>query len=410
VRKALGAAAIAIWAALATAQPAAAATVLGIQMPEARAYHFAVPLANNGNVLIGGGSDGRTELSDVLSWVPDRMRWRGIQPLSSPRSRVAAVALPGGTVVIAGGFVGAEQAVASTEIFDPYRNSWAEADPMPDPRWGAVAVQLQDGRLLFAGGAVHGQAVASADIFDPATRHWERAAPLPTPRISAAAVVLRDGRVLVAGGAAGAFDETPPLRTTEVYDPRGGHWLAGPPLTEGRRDLLLALLPNDSVIAVGGYSAPDGGFLLPTTTTEVLDRGAPAGRSGPPLNVPRAPAAGTELPDGTIVVAGGVNRPASRAPVTAEVLSPGAGRWAFLPQMHSRRESPAVTAIPGDRVLISGGLAGSTPTASADMYTLSAPNATATGHPTPPSTAMLLGLTAFLALAVLVQAAVRRRS
>ncbi len=64
-----------------------------------------------------------------------------------------------------------------------------------------AAVLLPDGRVLVAGGVLCGKALSgSSELYDPETNTWAPETPLTSPRARATAMLLHDGRVLLAGG------------------------------------------------------------------------------------------------------------------------------------------------------------------------------------------------------------------
>jgi hypothetical protein len=84
------------------------------------------------------------------------------------------------------------------------------------------------------------------------------------PRSIHTATLLPSGKVLVAGGI-GYFNSLFPT-TAELYDPVTGTWSPTLPLVSGRRDDFAALLPNGTVLVVGGFNNTDTG-----PTTELYD-------------------------------------------------------------------------------------------------------------------------------------------
>ena len=64
----------------------------------------------------------------------------------------------------------------------------------------AAAVALPDGRTLVAGGLANGTPTAAVVVFDPADSAFATAGQLLEPRAGHTATLLEDGRVLIAGG------------------------------------------------------------------------------------------------------------------------------------------------------------------------------------------------------------------
>ncbi|HJS94950.1 MAG TPA: kelch repeat-containing protein, partial [Solirubrobacteraceae bacterium] len=81
----------------------------------------------------------------------------------------------------------------------------------------------------------------------------------------------------------------------------------------------------------------------------------------------RAAETATLLPDGKVLVAGGVGSNGA-ALATAEVYDPVTNRWSSAGSMNTPRESDTATLLPDGKVLVVGGLNGSAPLQSAELY------------------------------------------
>ncbi len=119
------------------------------------------------------------------------------------RMQHAAVLLPDGRVLVAGGVLCGKALSSSSELYDPETNTWAPETPLTSPRARATAMLLHDGRVLLAGGYGNAGSEVGAEIYNSSIGRWQTAAPLHTPRNSYAAVMLPDGKVLIAGGRQG---------------------------------------------------------------------------------------------------------------------------------------------------------------------------------------------------------------
>ena len=108
---------------------------------------------------------------------------------------------------------------------------------------------------------------------------------------------------------------------------------------------IAALILTDLVLAGGAPSsstAPRAGSML-----------APTGS----MHVPRAVHTATLLPDGRVLVAGGMQKNGVFED-SAELYDPASGRFEMLPKLSSRRVGHSATLLPSGRVLIVGGSAG----------------------------------------------------
>lgn len=201
-------------------------------------------------------------------------------------------------------------------------------------------------------------------------------------RVGHTATLLRDDRVLVVGGYDGEGpvreDGTDiPLATAEVYDPATGSWSATASLGSARGGHTATLLPDGSVLVVGGggEAEPMEGPLR-SSTAELFDASTGTWSATGSMIEPRGNFSATLLPDGTVLVVGG-----SPNYLEAEVYDPSNGTWTATGSMAEGRMAHSATLLPDGTVLVAGGCACSEPppTASAERYDPSTGTWAATG-------------------------------
>ncbi len=132
-------------------------------------------------------------------------RWHATNNMRAARSGATATLLPGGQVLVAGGYGCAPTYVcASAELYDPRRGIWRPTGPLATGRAGHTATLLPDGRVLVAGGygCDKGRCghLRSAEVYDPIDGTWRLVDAMTSPREHQTATLLQDGQVLVAGG------------------------------------------------------------------------------------------------------------------------------------------------------------------------------------------------------------------
>ena len=167
------------------------------------------------------------------------------------------------------------------------------------PRDHATASVLRDGRVLIAGGVSNGVDLETAELYEPATGGWTPTDHMAEPRYAASAALPRGwpsarrrrrplwqppqqrrvvrpghGRLGMDGeharcprpphqhaaqgwqgaGHPGGFDGANAMASTELYDPATGTWSPAVPMLAPRMAHSATLLPNGSVLAVGGFA------------------------------------------------------------------------------------------------------------------------------------------------------------
>ena len=311
-----------------------------------RAAHTAT-LLPDGRVLVVGGCvvDGCGEATPTTElFDPATGAFVTGPRMADPRAGHTASALPGGDVLVVGGYAGEGSAPLDTaEVYDATSETFRPAGTAVTGRGAHAAAVLHDGRVLVVGGwAESGPFVGSAEIWDPQTDSFGPAGALAVGRAGPSATVLADGHVLVAGG-----EDTPAygLGSSELYDPATATWTAGPDLTEPRFKHA-AVFVGGAAYLIGG--TPDDDRLLATVERydDAAGRFVPAGtlREGRY----KFGDAVVGLPDGRIVVAGGG--------WTVEVFDVGTGTSELQPARIGGRASFATaTALRDGEVLVVGG-------------------------------------------------------
>lgn len=210
-----------------------------------RFYHSATLLAD-GRVLVTGGIDsGSLTASGLVSsevFDPATGTWTATGDMGTGTTHHAAVLLPNGKVLVAGGRLqpfqsGGDQ--SRTELYDPATGTWAATGTMGTARRQHSANLLANGSVLVAGGS----SSASAEIYDPATALWTATGSMAQAREAHTATVLADGRVLVTSGTNG-----------ELFDPATGTWASAGTMNATRTTHSAVLLVNGKVLVLGGYN------------------------------------------------------------------------------------------------------------------------------------------------------------
>jgi Kelch motif len=241
--------------------------------------------------------------------------------------------------------------------------------------FGAVAAPLPDGRVLFAGGFYSGGGhqftyLSSAEVFHPSTNTFSTAGigSMSVPREGAVAAPLPDGRVLVAGGYYNANPDVPfephYLSSAEVFDPSTNTFSSAGigSMSVPREGAVAAPLPDGRVLVAGGLYNDGTGHDL--SSAEVFDPATNSFSSAGvgSMSVPRSGAIAAPLPDGRVLVGGGstfsnLGNPLSSAevfnPTTNTFSSAGIGSMSAFPG--SARVRDAAAPLPDGRVVVGGG-------------------------------------------------------
>lgn len=208
--------------------------------------------------------------------------------------------------------------------------------------------------------------ITGAEEECPAT--IKRGPSLPTPRRERPQWVrLADGRVLVAGGVEPGAGK---LNTTLIYTPATRTIRRGPDMAHPRAGHTMTLLPDGSVMVIGGAGPGEAvAELLPGDGLAFVPLPAAS-------LTPRMDHGATALADGRVLVFGGAG---SSGPLsTAEIYDPSDGSVAAGPGLPSAVAQFAVVDA-GDSVFVVGGVGSSGPTAAVLKLDKALPAWTAVG-------------------------------
>ncbi|PMS18845.1 hypothetical protein C0Z18_16090 [Trinickia dabaoshanensis] len=218
---------------------------------------------------------------------------------------------------------------------------------------------LPSGKVFSAGGSnVHS---GDAELYDPNQDIWSEASPLAI--IGNTAALLQSGKVLSVGGQS-FYGITGHSAT---YDPALNSWSAPATMLQTRYGNTTTLLPDGTVLVTGGMFGP------PTQAREE-ERYSPSSDSWsavPAMASSRAAHTATLLANGKVLVAGGYDPSVGTAGSTssAEIYDPTANTWSPAANMAVARDRHTATLLSDGKVLVVGGAnASGQPLSSAELY------------------------------------------
>lgn len=323
-------------------------TLPGDQVPPGRGRSGATAtVLKNGKILLAGGVEESgqvtptTLLFDPRS--PEGAKWTTGPPMFLPRVRHGATMLKTGQVVVHGGagctlpgpcFQGAAEALDSAEIFDPELGVFLPPQGLPPGtgRFDHTGILVHPGHDLLAGdvrlfGGARGPLSGPHQVLESTLLYsggqWCLAAPVYSIQKGMRSISpqLADGRIAILGGTA---DGITPVSQISLYDPSGfcgtetQTLLPPPPGYQPRWGATGTLLPNGKILVAGGVTGPGqtSGLL------QVLrfDGGDLFLEESIPAN-PRAAHTAVLLTTGEVLLAGGENQDPAAPPPAPEVLA-----------------------------------------------------------------------------------------
>jgi len=322
-------------------------------------YPTATTLAN-GRVLLTGGqlfsaSSAYLTSSSAFIYDPGTGRMIPTGSMNVARTQHTATLLDNGMVLVVGGLSTVTNGLSSSGSVTTYLNSAEVWDPATG-LWTAVPATMANARALHAaykytdgtsrvaiiGGTSNGSsAVGPIEIFDPSVETWSVGPTLKIPRYNHTVTVLANdtvnnrtfvdaGKILILGGTGGTASNNQSTLDAkwqpEIWD---GTTVNAPAKTSAMtaypRNQHTAVRLKDSNVFIAGSSATTvptlpatstsipaltGELFSPSTTTSLAGTFTATGTMlGGPLGATpggRAQATANLLPDGTVLLAGGV--------------------------------------------------------------------------------------------------------
>jgi N-acetylneuraminic acid mutarotase len=328
-------------------------------MGYSRAEHAAV-LLPDGRVLVAGGfgasggpiSATTATLNTVEIYDPSTNTWAPKNMMSAQRAALTATLLPNGKVLVTGGVSGGTYS-NTAELYTPASNAWGAAGTMTGTSSGRrarhTATLLGNGKVLVVGGTTDGTAASpSASLYDPATNTWSATIGAPVVgRFNHSATLLGNGKVLIAGGTNG----TASVNTAELYNPATSTFTATPTnMPAPRQQHSDTLLPSGKVLLAGGIGATTASIA----TTAIYDPTANTWAAGPSMASARKGHDAVLLSDGTVVAFGGVDGTTYRT--TEETYNPTTSTWSVVGVGNNDAHAfLTATTLQNGRVLMAGG-------------------------------------------------------
>ena len=194
----------------------------GVRAPEALScFSQSAAITLQGCLYVIGGKDKKSKLqSTVQRYNPDTNLWQDVPPLSSPRSRVCAVA-DGRYLYAIGGCDATGQFLDIVERFDPRNNTWDNLPSTLVKRANAGGAAIKQKVFIFGGLREETRDSDPCEMYDPTTRMWSGIPSLAAPRFFASAVSFK-GQIFVVGSFQN--DQGRQEMSMQIYDVDQNQW------------------------------------------------------------------------------------------------------------------------------------------------------------------------------------------
>ncbi|KAL6545112.1 hypothetical protein OROHE_009777 [Orobanche hederae] len=243
-------------------------------------------------VLIVGGSDGNSYLSDLIMYSPLQDNVVSLCPVTFPRSGASVAKLNGELYIFGGTYDGVWY--DTVESYNPIINQWIQRPSLSKKKGSMAGASLYE--TIFAMGGGNGvECFSEVELLDLNIGSWMSTQSMLEKRMGAAAAYM-NGALYVAGG----FDGKEYLRSVERFDPRQHAWSRVASMNSKRGNHSLVALKKE-LYALGGY---DGKNVV--STVEVFDPRIGSWMMEEPMSIPRINF-GSFFFGGKIYAIGGMN-------------------------------------------------------------------------------------------------------
>jgi outer membrane protein OmpA-like peptidoglycan-associated protein len=274
------------------------------------------------------------------------------------RARHTATLLPGGRVLLVGGWDGAAE-LASAELYDPSGDAFSLAPALTTPRADQTATLLPEGKVVVTGGVSGGSAIDSVEVYGAGAATISEVGRIQPARAGHVATLLPAGRVLLTGGGSGS---------AELLDRASDQWTTVTPAgyipRRGHTATLLVNGPDAGKVLVVGGVDPYSGYLQ---SAQLYDPAARTVTALPNLGATRAYHSATVLPDGRVLIAGG-RTGATSTLSSARLYDPPTRTWVDTGPLLAARAFHTATLLPNGKVLVAGGDLAGAPYSTAEIY------------------------------------------
>lgn len=322
----------------------------GIELAYGRTCTFSIPVE-----VDGPAPTPRLFFARTVHWTvaPD--------PTVLDRHHGLAATYHDGSAMFAGGVTATAAPVTAVERFDPRTGGFVPVVELAPRRAGSM-VGLGDGRqVLFGGVDDLGATSARVEVIEVEASPGQRVEVFDDARLAlrgAATATLADGRAMVFGGRGPdelvrgeviELDGAAPTIEVRVGDAH---------LTVARDGATATRLSDDlgaPVVIIGGRDSAGAPVGLAELYKPLLGRFASPASFAPTMVVPRTGHHAVRLPDGSVLVLGGVD--AAGVPVAQLELFSVDGGFTAAGRLPDRAGliDATVTALPDGRVLVAGG-------------------------------------------------------
>ena len=229
------------------------------QLPDSPMDSCPSVIINNLLTLVGGfGSGTTTNQLFSLTGEGSGRRWTEEFPPMPTKRSVSTALCSGMTLIVAGGMDKIGSRLQIVEVLNSENLQWSTVAGLPQPLSQAPAVACGDQVYILGDSNMYTCSVGTlirscksslASIRNRGAKAWKIVA---APPVTLTTCVSIHGRLLAIGG---RDSDKKPTSAIHMYNPTTDSWEAISHMRTPRCDCIAAVLPNNQLIVVGGYTS-----------------------------------------------------------------------------------------------------------------------------------------------------------
>ncbi|UJR16713.1 hypothetical protein I4U23_003613 [Adineta vaga] len=322
----------------------------------ARINHGAVLLGNGKVMVCGGRSDPvRIDLtySSCEFYSKPNMGWELGAQMNQRRVSYSLDAIVNGTKALAAGNSIVYSSSNQSEIYDSQTNQCSyTSNSLSLARQLHSSTVLKNGQVLIVGGkkisSVAISSISIVDLYDASTNSFLSQNNLQTPRLRHEATLLSDGSsVLVTGG---VDNKGICVASAEIY--AASVWSYTNTMVIPRSYHRSISLPDGNVLITGGIVNMSS--FLTTSSAELYHVATGTFSLIQPMIYKRVGHTLTLLPSGKVLAAGGIDQITNISPSVCELYDPISGQWNITRSLNLFRDGHATVLTNNGVLIISG--------------------------------------------------------
>ncbi len=282
----------------------------------------AVVKLQDGRFFTAGGEVGSQTTSEIINATGTASVASGTTTANRTQG-VRLVLLNNGDVLVVGG----NASPTTSETWNPGSGTFTARGACTHVEDGGI-MALDNGNAVVYGGISSGVPLNTTQIYSATGFTWSASGNMVNARTAFGRTFRVPGgtigKLFVAGGTLTTGNQT---ATTEMYDGDTGTWTAKASMSVARGDSCNVKLPNGDIMVAGGVNTFGNNIL---SSVEIYSPTGDSWSTVGPLNYARLGAHGVALPDGRVVIAGGIAPNLVDVNLPTELYDPTTGTWSIL--------------------------------------------------------------------------------